>query len=419
VETIPVDREIVKVNFKATVVPKEDLYRVDREMPGRPPVTLLQVVQSAGTELSVYGYLEAHHILDDWTLNPPQFEVGFDQFGKPRGAFDAQSYLTGSEEANAALAQQAANAAEQERIIKVAQDRREAEEKAMEERQARADAARQAREEQDRLALEQQRQIALEQQRKEDEQRQEEAAAVRQKLILATLPGTAYIGTLSYRDQRQALRLVFIEQDGFLVRAEVNNPDNPREKQIFTGELIFDGKPEEQSGVTYPAARGRWPGPPLKPEEQSGVAYPIKMSPVHQAPGWEHFEGKLDVFYYAPDVPLKLSLTDTGLEGEAVAEVVGQWDNSRDTLAIRLEREEGPRATPPARPGPSAAAPTSAPSGLSDADKAAYDLSVAKDYLAFKRYDAARSRLQAIVDTYPTTPAADEARRLLNDIEGK
>ena len=395
VETIPIDRESVKVNFKATVVPKEDLYRVDREVPGTPPVKLLQVLQSAGTELSVYGSLEAHHILDDWTLDPPQFEVGFAQFGKPRGAFDAQSYVTGSDEANAVLAQQAANTAEQERITKALEDRRKAEQKVWEEQQARVDAARQAREERDRLALEQQRQIALEQRNKEDEQRQEEEAATRQKLILATLPGTAYIGTISFEDQRQSIRVTFTQQDGFLVRAELNNPDNRKERQIFAGELIFNAKPEEQSGAIYP----------------------IKMTSIQQGKDWSRWI--LDRVYCGPPVSLKLGLSDAGMEGEV--DVGYPWAG---VVSIRLQREDKPQIpavppTPSPTPGPAVSSPTSAPSAIADEEKAAHDLSIAKDYLAFNRYEEARHQLQSVVDNYPATPAADEARKLLKQIADK
>jgi hypothetical protein len=50
------------------------------------------------------------------------------------------------------------------------------------------------------------------------------------------------------------------------------------------------------------------------------------------------------------------------------------------------------------------------------AEKAAKDLSMVKNYLAAQKYDAA---LQKIVETYPGTPAAKEAQKLLKEIEGK
>ena len=73
-EPIPTGPEAVKVNFKATVTPKEDLYQVDREVEGTPRVTLLKVVQAAGTEVSLYGSVEAHRTMDLWTLGSPEIK---------------------------------------------------------------------------------------------------------------------------------------------------------------------------------------------------------------------------------------------------------------------------------------------------------------------------------------------------------
>ncbi|MGE5609665.1 MAG: trypsin-like peptidase domain-containing protein [Bacillota bacterium] len=53
------------------------------------------------------------------------------------------------------------------------------------------------------------------------------------------------------------------------------------------------------------------------------------------------------------------------------------------------------------------------------AAKASSALEMAKNYLALKKYDLARPKLQAIADTYPDTPAAKEAKALLKEIEGK
>jgi len=113
-EPIPTGPESVKVKFKAIVTPKEDLYRVYREVQGTPRVTLLKVIQTAGAKASLYGSVEANRTMDLWTLESPQIEIGLQQFGAPRGAFDAQSYVTGTARANAALEEQAANAQRQE-----------------------------------------------------------------------------------------------------------------------------------------------------------------------------------------------------------------------------------------------------------------------------------------------------------------
>ena len=73
-ESIPTGPEAFKVNFKVTVTPKEDLYQVDREVEGTPPVTLLKVVQAAGTKVSLYGSVEAHRTMDLWTLGSPEIK---------------------------------------------------------------------------------------------------------------------------------------------------------------------------------------------------------------------------------------------------------------------------------------------------------------------------------------------------------
>jgi hypothetical protein len=252
---------------------------------GTPKVTLLKVIQTAGTKASLYGSVEANRTMDIWTLESPQIQVGLEQFGAPRGAFPAQSYIAGSSEANAALKEQAANAERQERARQAALEQREREQKAQQERETREQKERQEREEQARIAME-------EQQKKEDEQRQKEEEAARQKLILATVPGTRYIGTISERDKRQRLRLVFTEQQGVLIRAEASNPDIPTEKQSFTGELVSNPQPEKGSSV----------------------AYPIVMSPVETK---TYFGGDNTLAFYYHPVSLKLRLTDTGLEGEA------------------------------------------------------------------------------------------------------
>jgi hypothetical protein len=151
-EPISTGTESVKVNFKAIVASKEDLYQVDREVEGTPKVTLLKVVQAAGTKTSLYGSVGARRMIDKWTLQPTDLQVGSEQFGKPRGAFNTQSYPTGSDAANAALRQQAVNAELQEQAKRAALQQQE----------------------RDSIASEEQRQKEAERQRKEEEQRRAE-----------------------------------------------------------------------------------------------------------------------------------------------------------------------------------------------------------------------------------------------------
>jgi hypothetical protein len=316
-EAIPLGPEDVKVNFKATVTPKEDLCAVDREVEGTPKVTLLKVVQPAGTKSSLYGSVEGRRIVDRWTFSPPRLQVGFEQFGKPRGAFGAQSYISGSEAANAALKDQAANAERIERDRKAALLKQELERKAQEEEQARQEKARQDqlardekarqdRAEQARIELEKQKAILAEQQRKEEEQRQKAEEAARQKLLLATAPGIRYLGSMTSGDKSQHVRIVFTEQKGFLIRAEVTNPDNSKEKRTFTGQLHFPSQPGDTAAIDYPITMNGLPG-------GTWCSYAVVLVDMGYLPS------------------LKLRLTDKGLEGEAIT--------ASQASTIRLQRE--------------------------------------------------------------------------------
>ncbi|HTL31401.1 MAG TPA: hypothetical protein VL282_19360 [Tepidisphaeraceae bacterium] len=83
-------------------------------------------------------------------------------------------------------------------------------------------------------------------------------------------------------------------------------------------------------------------------------------------------------------------------------------------------------ATTKATTRPIAHAPTSvatsrpvpAPASSKD-DQAKSALSLAKSYLGSQRWSMARQKLQKIVDEYPDTEAATEAKKLLDDIKGK
>jgi len=300
-EPIPTGLESVKVNFKAIVTPKENLYQVDREVEGTPTVTLLRVIQTAGAKASLYGSLEAKRTMDLWTLESPQIEIGLEQFGLPRGTFPPHSYITGSSEANAVLKEQVANAEQQKRARQAAMEQRERERKVQQEREALGQKEREEQAEKARIAMKEQQKIEEEEQQKEEEE-------ARQKLILATAAGTRYIGTISNKDERQRLRLVFTEQKDFLIRAEASNPDRRGEKQTFTGELVFNPKPEKG-----------------KPD----VAFSIVLSPI----GEQVLDYSVVWSFYRQEGSLKLYLTDIGLEGEAHMGSFGS-----DDYIIRLQR---------------------------------------------------------------------------------
>jgi hypothetical protein len=300
-ESIPTGPESAKVNFKAIVTPKEDLYEVDRELEGTPTIILIKVVQPAGAKASFYGFFEASRTMDQWTLGSPQIGVGLQQFGSPRASFPPHSYITGSDDADAAVKEQAAKAAEQERVKKEREKEDARKQKEREEKEARERKERQEREEQARIEREKERREKEALQKKEEEE-------ARQKLIDATAAHTYYIGTISHEDERQRLLLTFTEQNGILIRAEARNPDRG-EKQTFIGELIFNPEPEE--------------GNP-------NVAYPVVLSPI----GEQKFKNDEVWRFYSRKGSLKLYLTDIGLEGEAYME--GSFSNA--PYIVRLQR---------------------------------------------------------------------------------
>ncbi len=252
-------------------------------------------------------------MMDQWSLEPPQIQVGLKQFGSPKGTFGPQSYVAGTDAAKAALREQTANAEAVEKVRKAALAQQELERQKRHEEQDRRRREEQAREEQTRLAFEKQKALLAEQRESEEQERQAAAQHERQRLILATLPGTNYVGTISSGDQCQRLRLVFTEQDNFLIRARAYNPDRPKESQTFNGQLIFDPKPEQ--------------------DDQS-VAYTIVLSPVARQ-GYQYGRWA----FYDREGSVRLRLTDAGLEG--IAEM--QWPR----YVIRLQRVGGPLPSAP------------------------------------------------------------------------
>ena len=84
-EPIATGPESGKVNFKANIEADEDLYRVESDVDDPSKVTLLKLVHAKGSQSMLYGLLEAHRFMDQWTLETPQFQKRLVLFGKPRG----------------------------------------------------------------------------------------------------------------------------------------------------------------------------------------------------------------------------------------------------------------------------------------------------------------------------------------------
>jgi hypothetical protein len=162
---------------------------------------------------------------------------------------------------------------------------------------------------------ERERIVQEEQQAREDKMRKERLEQAK----LVTVPGTSYIGTISNNKQIQRIRLVFTEQEGFLIRVVVSSPDYPVWKRVFIGELVVNPKPERNN-----------------PDD----IYPIVMSSVGGSSYIDAMKGGFAYFYQGEGVPLKLHLTDTGLEGESDTTAL-HWG----VFTIHLQRDKTPPAT--------------------------------------------------------------------------
>jgi hypothetical protein len=214
-------------NFKATITPLETLFVADR---GEVPLNFIKAVQTETDHLSVYGRFIAARQVDKWQFGQLEITSGLEVLGKPRGSF-AEAYITGSPEATKAIAQYQERV-ERQRIIdekKAESDRKEAAE----------------------LAAVQEKQAA-EQQAKDEADRKD----YRDKLLAMTAIGRRYVGIVtSNGGQSQGIAVRFVAQVGFIITAEFSNPDQPKARRKFKGQLVVDPSqaPIQLSPVGAPA----------------------------------------------------------------------------------------------------------------------------------------------------------------------
>lgn len=289
-EPLPARRGIVKINFKANIEIVEDLFAKDHEADD---LTLLRLATPAGTRTNFYGQLLAHRVIDQWTLEPPQFQKDFRTLGKPRSAFGQRAYPAGSAEAAAALRQQAAEADKMRQLQQSATEQQERARQERAERQAREELERKAQLEKARLAFEAQRRQEHELHAQTVAQREQAEAAARQKWQAATATGARYRGTrIGKNNSTQRLALVFLEPKDGQLRAEASNPDEPQEKRLFVGTLRFNAQPEAKGEPAYPLVLHGLPSNKVYPEPNS---------------------------IYERAIDLKLYLAEQGLDGIADA----------------------------------------------------------------------------------------------------
>jgi len=242
-ESIPIGMGAFKTNFKATLAPKENLYEIEKEIPGDPIVVLLRTTQTTEASTLVYGHLVVNKLVDMWAVKTFEIETGLQQFGKPRGAFGPECVVSGTEEASKALRRQTDNA------------KREKEEK---ERLAAAEIERNRILKEEQKALE--RIVAAERQRKLEEQKKAESSE-HQRILRATFAGACYKGTVTRREDVEHICLTFVEQDDFMVKAEVVSLSDKSRKAAFAGKLSFkaveDGEDLDYYHITMTSLKGR------------------------------------------------------------------------------------------------------------------------------------------------------------------
>jgi predicted esterase len=119
----------------------------------------------------------------------------------------------------------------------------------------------------------------------------------------------------------------------------------------------------------------------------------------HQPPPREWFEKGIE----ALDAPADATAAAAPQTRPAAAPGAA----TRPALAAAATRPAGAAQNPPQKPAPEAP---------SDADRL---FAVARIYADNRLYDRAREKLQEVIQKYPRTPAAEQAKKLLNDIRDK
>ena len=163
----------------------------------------------------------------------------------------------------------------------------------------------------------------------------------------------------------------------------------------------------------------KWPqlyGPSNSPEHWNALSEQFKVSSIPT------------VYLIDRNGVLRTTTARNRLE-ELIAQLLHEEPDPTFAAAGRAEEpttrvaaEDAPpsrnSSPPPAGPQPAAPSPASA-TAADLAEKAQRALSLARSYVAAQRYDSARTRLKKLLADYPSTPAAEEAKRMLAEIEGK
>lgn len=296
-ESLPSGSDAVVIKIKAEIVAQEDLCVPSESQESD---KLLRIITKSGAESNLYGSIKASRMMDKWTLLPFVPETRLDALGQPKVNFGAGKFIEGSDEAKADIQRtKEMNAKAEAELQAMAAKKKEAEIKEEAERKERL--AKQTVEE--RAARAQQ-----EIENQEAAKRQKEEQEMKQKAFdAATKPGAEYQGFLVFRDrnERQAIRMVVVERNGFMIKLRFSNPAIGGLERDFEGELLST---------------------PRKMRDSDGaLSYSIVVSPPSKL-SWTQNVWR----FWESEGWVALNLSDTGLVGEC---------QLYENYTIKLQRE--------------------------------------------------------------------------------
>jgi thiol-disulfide isomerase/thioredoxin len=158
------------------------------------------------------------------------------------------------------------------------------------------------------------------------------------------------------------------------------------------------------------------------------MTWPQLFGPSSSSAHWNQITERFGIngipTVYLIDRNGTLRLMETGGEVDDTIKALLEEKPDPKLAETPVEKEpvhQAAAAVPAAPPAPAVNdAAVKAAAAADDADvKAARALSLAKSYITAERYDAARTKLQSIMTTYPGTPTAKDADALIKQIEGK
>jgi thiol-disulfide isomerase/thioredoxin len=162
-------------------------------------------------------------------------------------------------------------------------------------------------------------------------------------------------------------------------------------------------------------------------KEHPEVKWPQLFGPSNSPSQWNALSERFKVnaiptVYLIDRNGILRSTVARGHLDQLIPMLLQEKPDSSVATAGKPAASEAPATSAKPDPEPTAASASTpakpAATADDDAEKAAHALSLARSYVAVRKYEAARPRLQKIIDTYPATPAARQAAELLKQIEG-